>query len=27
VEGAYGSLDGRPFQLGDRRLLLVAERR
>ncbi|MFL5441288.1 MAG: methyltransferase domain-containing protein [Myxococcales bacterium] len=27
VEGAYGSLDGRPFQLGDRRLLLVAGRR
>jgi SAM-dependent methyltransferase len=27
VEGAYGSLDGRPFQLGDPRLLLVAGRR
>jgi SAM-dependent methyltransferase len=24
--GAYGSLDGRPFQLRDRRLLLVAQR-
>jgi SAM-dependent methyltransferase len=27
VLGAYGSLDERPFQLGDRRLLLLAERR
>ena len=27
VVSASGSLDGRPFQLGDRRLLLVAERR
>ena len=26
VVSASGSLDGRPFQLGDRRLLLVAER-
>jgi SAM-dependent methyltransferase len=26
VVSALGSLDGRPFQLGDRRLLLVAER-
>lgn len=25
--GAYGSLDGRPFELGDRRLLLIAQRR
>jgi hypothetical protein len=27
VVSASGSLDGRPFQLGDRRLLLLAERR
>jgi SAM-dependent methyltransferase len=26
IVSAFGSLDGRPFQLGDRRLLLVAER-
>ncbi len=24
--GAYGSLDGRPYELGDRRLLLIAQR-